>query len=386
MMASLGSRATHYLTRKMIRMGVDCRRPFLGFLWPPDLADKVPVEPLGAEINNLADAADQAEISYYCFALRDVRPQARSIDGWVREDGRWSLRRVPWPDVFYDQVRASPRGQELRALHALYTSATPINTARALGKHLTFQMLERYPDVRPMLPETVLFQQPRDLSSMLDKYHRVYLKPEWGSNGQGISRVWREVDGLYRWTGAVSGLTKTGCTFEEVLVLVGEEGGHGLLVVQQEIPLFAIDGQGSDMRIGVRKDRAGHWCFDPARTRVMRPGGITTNWARGAAWTLFPEGLDYYVRGGVAREQLWQRLQTCAVKLALRLEESIGPMGELGFDLAFDHELNIWLVEANPMPNRPLYDTIDGVIHPVYTRIVDYAIYLYEQRQELDLS
>ncbi len=333
--------------------------------------------------NHLLDATEQRDVTAYFFTLRDVDLHRRTVTGWAREGGQWVKRLVPWPDVFYDQAKRVAMGQESQALQALYASSIPINSVRSLGKWSCCNVLARFRDLLPLLPETVFYQQPEDLLSMLRRHRSVYVKPEWGSTGRGISKVWTRGEDRWGWQESVRGEVRENCTLAEVVALIKQAAGNAPIAVQQEIALYEHGGRRSDMRVGMHKDRWGEWQPERGCVRVAQAGAVATNWWRGGSSIPLPEALQVYAEGEDAANKLWERIWGSALKIATRLEEALGPMGELGLDMALDRDRRLWLIEVNPMPNKGTYDTVDGVVDSQYTYTVDYAIYLHEHRQDI---
>lgn len=356
------------------------KRPVLGVLLDPARANEVPLQQPGWELSLWVDAAEEAGLTLYYFTLGDVDLEQLTVTGWLRVDGEWQRYTVPWPDVFYDQAH-KVNGAEARILNHLYEGSIPINSARTLGKWGCYDLLRRFDDTSALLPETVLYQMPDDLLGMMRKHQALYIKPEWGSNGQGIARAWATGDGVLGWRDAVSGEEQVSLSAAELLELIAQSSRRNLLIIQQGIPLFEIESRPTDIRVGMRKDGAGEWrlAYNESRIRIARPGAITTNWKRGSSWVVFPEGLDLLATSEEEAHTVWSTLQGASLTIARRLEESLGPLGELGLDLGFDRDRRLWLIEVNVMPNKSTYPTVNGVIDPVYTRTIAYATYLYRQ-------
>ncbi len=133
----------------------------------------------------------------------------------------------------------------------------------------------------------------------------------------------------------------------------------------------------------MNKDGSGQWQHMFAGIKVGRAGKFVTNMARGGAWVAFPAALKILDADQARAEQLLAEVYQAAEAITTRLEQHAGPMGEVGYDLAFDVKHRLWFLEANANPGKKnKFTRIKGKIPPWYTNLLEYACYLWQQARK----
>jgi glutathione synthase/RimK-type ligase-like ATP-grasp enzyme len=332
-------------------------------------------------------AAQHSGIYVYFFRRKDIDFTKRSIRGWVpHPDGRWVYQAVPWPNVYYDQVKIASLNntRAYRKLHRLLNnSSIPLNPVNLLAKWKCHLALSQFPDTSELLPETILCQDTRSLKKMLTKHQVILAKPDAGSRGEGICRIWRSDEGRYNIHLAEEDTPEQLRHLQEIYLLCTVYAGRQKVLLQQEIPLArASEDERCDMRISVAKNRQGTWEVTQSYLRAGRPGKFITNWSQGARCVTLQEGLTLIGIPLDSIEQAKTNIFATAVRVATRLEQSLGRMAEMGIDLALDNSHRLWLLEANATPNKGSQpdDTWDPV-PKIFKNVLEYAQYLWEREK-----
>jgi hypothetical protein len=132
------------------------------------------------------------------------------------------------------------------------------------------------------------------------------------------------------------------------------------------------------------KDGHGQWASTVASgIRLAQPGMLVTNCVRGAEWLQFPNGLAQFIGDRPNNEAILAKIMDTSVLVLERLEEALGPMGEVGLDFALDQDLRLWLLEANAKPSKEPNDyRPGGPIQDKHLLIMEYARYLWEKKKE----
>ncbi|MGE5654399.1 MAG: YheC/YheD family protein [Bacillota bacterium] len=355
--------------------------PVVGIAIPPEWNHHLHEKPPTNSANMHMDAAEQLGVSTYFFALKDVQLEKRTIIGLVRVDGEWIRTPAPWPDVYYESAEMEALDGEMPIVEQLWSTAIMLNTTRRLGKWQCCDILRRYPDTQQYVPDTVAYTSPEDLATMLHKHKVVLVKPEYGKTGRGISRVSVGKNGRLTWEDSVTSQREVSLTLGQVLARIRQTAGTRKLAIQQAIPLLKVDGRLSDIRYSINKDGSGQWQFMFAALKIGKAGKFVTNVARGGTWVMFPEALSLLSEDPVRGEQLMAELRRATAAITRRLEQNVGPMGEFGYDLAFDPQYGLWFLEANPNPGKKnKFTRIQGQIPPWFTNVFEYARYLWQQQ------
>lgn len=327
--------------------------------------------------NKHVRAARQVGLVAYYFSLSDVRLNPRQIAGRTLDaDGKWVSDWFAWPQVLYFQ-RGYPRNRRERFVwRSLSSNALRINSRTTLPKWLCHRALISFPDIAPYLPEAHLLRSPRTALDMLKHHSSIYLKPDRGSEGLGISRITLHRPGLYVLKTTISKTETLLLNRRRLLWYLHLLASRRDIVVQAEVPLFSmLDGRKVDVRALMQKDGSGNWVVGYVGMRVGKLGSIVTNSAQGGEWLWMDQWEE---RAGWSKEastNLEQQLIDISLRIARRLEQSLGRMGELGLDLAFDGQGGFWLLEANSQPDK--YDLIaTDQLAPKFTRVMEYAKFL----------
>ncbi len=359
------------------------QHPIIGIAMPQEWNHHLHEKPPTNSANMHMDAAELLGVHVYCFVLKDVQLEQRTIAGWVRVDGEWIRTPVPWPDVYYELPEMEALDAEMPIVEALWNSTITTNTTRRLGKWQCCDILRRYSDTEWYVPDTVLYVAPENLASMVRKHRVVLIKPEYGKTGRGISRVSASAHGRYSWEDSVTSRRASSLSLGQVVARARQTAGASRLAIQQSISLLRVDGRLSDIRVNMNKDGSGQWQFMFAGIKIGRAGKFVTNMARGGAWVAFPAALKILDADQAKAERLLAEVHQAAAVITNRLEQQVGPMGEVGYDLAFDTNHRMWFLEANPNPGKTnKYTRIKGKIPPWYSHLLEYACYLWQQAKK----
>ncbi|NLY53417.1 MAG: hypothetical protein GX060_02150 [Firmicutes bacterium] len=332
-----------------------------------------------------ARAAEHYGVQVYFFHPRDVDLRRQRVQGWIPQPGeRWAKQSVPWPHVFYDQVKLPHlnRTEPLRSVRRrLRQTAIPLNPVLALPKWQTHQALKRYPDTAPLLPHTIICRGPGSMRAMLRQHPAILSKPDAGSWGRGICRISRSGRNRYRLQLSEHNKVWPRLGLLEAYMICTSYADPGRLLLQQEIELAETSQQErSDMRVVISKNRRGEWEMTQGFLRMASPGRFTTNWHQGSRNAPLGEGLPLIVPADEAPAVLAD-LHQIALLVGSRLEESIGRMSEIGIDLARDKSGRYWLIEANAAPDKGTgSDDIWEPVPRIFLYVLDYALYLWENR------
>ncbi len=359
------------------------RHPILGILVKPDIPGTLTGASEISDANLHLNGADQVGITAYLFTLGAVSLAKKSVKAWVRsQEGRWVRAVMPWPDILYEhRVQIIPKCQRPK-LRRLRATTRTINTAASLGKWACHKILKSFPETRDLLPETVNHHGLRDLRRMLNKYPVILAKPEWGSGGVGISKIWRSGRRRFGWSDSVTGRKRANLTIRQVHRLIIGRARRRPFVIQQRLPLLEVEGRKMDIRVFMYKNGQGEWLPNSFRARIAAKGMFVTNKHRGGETCELRDALKRAGLDDKAIEETVERVAGLAQTIVSRIETGVGPMGEIGLDLALDNELRVWFIEANARPEKSTPGSLPrpDYVPPKYASTSQYALYLWEHR------
>ncbi|MEB3100549.1 YheC/YheD family endospore coat-associated protein [Ferviditalea candida] len=326
----------------------------------------------------------------YVFSPDWVDWTANRVNAFVysASANNWASERFPLPDLIYDRCFFSNKRQYLNYRGHLL-KLKKLRPIRFLGGGLkgkleVSRILERDPEIRPFLPESVLYQGPKTLLSWLKHKDEAVLKPVGGSHGRGILRVRLQGDGAY----LVDGRDRNNRRVSERFVRTSTFlqwlrpfiGGRKY-ILQAYLPLTAATGEAFDVRTLIQKNGTGQWHITGTAVRRGQPGSLTAN-LHGGGCALESFSFLKTEFGAGKAEQIMDTIRKLSMKICTILEQYHGRLVELGIDLGVDKGGNVWILEVNSKPGRNAFAQINdkkairsSVINPIY-----YARYLLDRR------
>jgi len=223
-----------------------------------------------------------------------------------------------------------------------------------LGKWLLWCHFRRNKVLRSYLPATALYS-PKKLQAFLMQYDGVYMKPQAGSRGTGIIKVW-QAGGRVHVKHTVRA-TRTFNSLTAALSYINQLRGQQGYIVQRAIRLPKVNGRVFDIRVMVQKEKpGGAWQHSGILAKVAGPGSVVTNVA-------ISRGRVMGFEEAVSRGLDWTPAHTAKVKRELLRLSILGaehfdkyqPYREIGFDWAIDTQGRLWLLEENTGPSHGLF-------------------------------
>ncbi|MDQ0339022.1 hypothetical protein J2S00_001808 [Caldalkalibacillus uzonensis] len=321
----------------------------------------------------------------YFFSMSDVDFSNKKVIGTYYDDHekRWKRREFPFPDVLYDRGSGRPNSrlpkQAFRMKLETETPIKKINAQHYFDKWDLYYKLSQYPEMRPYLPFTILYQNPQDLQAFRGT-NKVYVKKCVSSNGRRIMRVERKspsrFDYSYYTTKLVVGTKRN---IRDVAHLIEHKFGREQVIVQRAIDLPTIDGSNIDMRATVQRDGEGKLDVTAVAVRVGGKGCPVTSTRTGAKCYRFEDFYKtYYGYSNRQVKKLRKRVDDFLKKVYHYTEKAYGAFGEIGIDFAFDKQGNIWFIECNAKPAKSaLHRSYDReTIRKAFVYPLEYAKYI----------
>lgn len=315
-----------------------------------------------------ADLLEQANAlqirAYNVNAESEVDLENKCIKNvWVREKGKWlRAEEVLLPDVVYDfgvykhdkkrKIKANSLKDQLRSYGIPFIN--PEDAMEAVNNKVLFARVMREHDIAH--PYTLKYKK-ANLNKMLDKYDSLFLKPTFGSKGQGIVIV-QKIAGTKprrysitykkrkweRWIPVhVRGIKKGNVNSEIKKALKKLRTEHAPYLVQQGITYFRFDGQQTDFRVNTQRGQNGELVMSGM---AMRVGGNLSQGGRPADPREVLKPL--LEKTGLSIETIEMRVTNMALKTHEALEKFGGKLiGDLGLDLVITDSGEPYIIEAN---------------------------------------
>ncbi|GAB2697730.1 YheC/YheD family protein [Paenibacillus thermoaerophilus] len=215
------------------------------------------------------------------------------------------------------------------------------------------------------VPETHRYG-PVILGQLLKRYGMVYVKPDLGAHGRDVFRIERLGRGrtaAYRLRS--NGRTRRFGRLSGVTAALAVPARRENYLVQQGIRLLRYRRRPFDFRVMTQRNERGRWEVTGIAGRLARTGRIVTNGSQGAEILYAGTLLRSRAKGDAPRQV--RRLESLALTASEAFGRAYPASRELGFDIAADNELRLWILEVNTrpeatpftkLPNRSMYRRI----------------------------
>ncbi len=308
----------------------------------------------------LARIAKEHQLEILVFDPKQINWINRTVEGWQLKAGKWERNLRPLPLVIYDrcyyvsaQHFLAYRSHILRIHHDHKVRFL----GRALGgKYQTYQMLKQDPKIAEYLPETKLYEQPKQVISELKGNPHLCIKPNGGSHGIGVVSIHHSANGFL-----LKGRTKLNTPFKKRLQTETQltrwlktfiQGTRYL--IQPYLFLSTHDEQPFDLRILVQKNGKQSWETTGMAVRIGNTKSITSNLHGGGNATK----LDPFLQRNYPEElihEIKEQIEHLAKIVPTHIEIHHGPLVELGIDVGIDRDGKVWIIEVNSKPGRSVF-------------------------------
>lgn len=321
----------------------------------------------------------------YVFRGRDVNTEKNTVTGYYFDynQRRWKQGEFPYPDSVYDRCYPNPYIVHMW-LEKIIGPNRIFNKKTMIDKFQFWKALRNDPFLRDHTPKTRLFLKTDDFTIYLDKYKQVFLKPTNGMKGWGIVVATKKNNGFIKCLYT----NKQGKSTEKILqspdeiwpLLITAVGRKRPYIIQQGIDRMHYKGGPFSIRTWAMKNKQGQWIIPGMFAKGSLGEGFLTNFTAGAKLIPLPDLLtDVLPRLPYTKSQLYELLFKLSLNTAKALDREYGPLGELGFDIVFDREGSLWVIEANGNPgNIPIFMQKEYPLWPhlIFQYPMDYAAYL----------
>lgn len=245
---------------------------------------------------------------------------------------------------------------------------TPKTTRKPeLGKYLLWRHFSQKAEIRRHLPETSRLTEVA-FARYLKRYNEVYVKPSGGSRGVGIHKAWLRDKMVY-----VKETTKKPAAFSSIkgaYAYIDKRRRGKPYIVQRGLRLAKVEQRPFDIRVMVqRTSPEGKWQYSGMVAKVAGKSSVVTNVALSHGSVM---AVDEALKRAFGRETnavlgMVNQLKQLALVSANHFD-TYQKYRELGFDMAFDTNGYLWLIEENTGPSHRLFKLLTSDLS-MYRRI-----------------
>ncbi|MBM7095068.1 YheC/YheD family protein [Bacillus sp. H-16] len=299
--------------------------------------------------HDLIAASKKVGIDIYFFSPESIDHEAGTVTGtcydhekkcWIQKKG------IQFPKVLYRRVAGAiiqrdSKLEELLKQHKVHI----INRASGFNKWSVHKKLNFSPDIRPFLPETILFNKSSDVKKMLDKYNRVYLKGVQGGRGRQVMMI-ESTGGGYEYSVFKKELVKERVkSFSLLMKKIRNFYRKQKVIIQEPINLLTFKERLVDIRVEVQKDGMNRVnAVSPCVRLGNSNAPITTHATSYPLVTFLKEKLKFSEK---EIKRLTSEIDNLVKTVINELEKHDGPCGEVGIDLGVDKNKKLWFIESN---------------------------------------
>ncbi|MFD1396466.1 YheC/YheD family protein [Kroppenstedtia eburnea] len=237
---------------------------------------------------------------------------------------------------------------------------------RSLGKWEMVQFLQNEgADRYVRLPETRRLSR-ESLREMLEKFGDVYVKPDRGFGGEGVSRL-RICQKGAEWT-LQGEKERRFDTEKEMMESLLNHYGEEECIVQETAPLDRYEEKPFDIRVHMQKETDSSWVYAGEVVRIGGEEGIVSN-VEISGGSVLP--LESVFTDEKIRSVLRTHMKEMGMALCRIMEKRLRFL-EAGLDIGIKNGREFWLLEVNTdddhggpshdlfrsLPDQQLYDEI----------------------------
>lgn len=362
---------------------VETKEPYIGVHVSPNRIYKLASQKAGKKVIRLQKMSKVAKVNIFFFSERDVDFTQKSINGMFYNVNtkKWTTETFPLPDVYYSRRGEKKTNMSVQKVKSLIAEMNipKINSERYYHKWHSYELLNKYEELRPHLPQTVYFRKISNLQEMFKDSSTLYLKSFRQNNGSGIIRVTEKQAG-YEYKYFKNKKIETGSlnTLEELLMVIHSfYQGRGF-IIQKSIDLIQYNNKPLDLRCDVQRNGKGELECVAHSVRVGAANAHITNTKSKSEIHQFEEFFQNKLGFSVEEfNKLKNELEELLCIIFEKIEITHGSFGEIGIDIGIDKNRNLWLIECNMKPGKNSFWVYDRkTIDRAYLNPLEYAKYL----------
>ncbi|MBP3039633.1 YheC/YheD family protein [Bacillaceae bacterium Marseille-Q3522] len=313
---------------------------------------------------------------FYMFSPQHLTDTA--ISGFYFYEEQWQKMILPLPSVVYNRIRS--RSFEKSSSFQYFKEKLdfkkiPFFNDHYLEKHTVHEVLLSAKQLHRYLPETKIASD-TNITTLLEKYHRLFFKPVCGSQGRHIIRLTAEENLFKAEISSGNEITNSFANIDSFLDWFSGLQQKREYLVQQAVPFLHDNHRPLDFRLLCHKTSDNSWRVISSIARISGKEQFVANLARGGEMHKTKDLLAGFFELPKASE-LHLQMKQLAVEIAEILNNhEDGLIGELGIDFGIDTKGNIWIIEVNAKPSKMNDSKELQMIRPSAKALIEYCIFL----------
>jgi glutathione synthase/RimK-type ligase-like ATP-grasp enzyme len=309
----------------------------------------------------LLELAQYEHVFAYVFSPLEVQWSKSTVWGYRYQknktaNGRWERIQLPLPDVVYNQISTRKFEKQNNVREATERlqkmMASRYFNEGYFNKWQVHEWLQQESTASLYIPESARMGDATTVSTLLNRYGNVYLKPIHGSLGIGIIKLSRLSDGriLYQVKQRKSMIQGYAEGVTQALKAVNKGKGSRYMI-QRGLHLLTYRGRPFDLRVLIQKDGEGKWNRTKMFARIAKEGDITSNLTTGGDAKPVRVLLQEIIANQKKVNQILKDIRSCIKVIPTAMEkQSDSMLGEIGLDLGIDSNGRVWVIEVNAKP------------------------------------
>lgn len=333
------------LNDNLIRIG-----PFIGIL--TELTDKK-VEQMLFTYKSFVKRYQQIGGAILVFSLESIHIEKQTISGFLYqpEHKSWKYGTFPFPATIMTILEASLTSK-YKNFHDKIKHLTSILGPKVFNfPHFSKWEMHKLllPKFDHVLPQTTLYQEPNDISHMLQLYKSIYIKPINGRLGKRIFKVVQTASNI-----AVSFYinrskqVKVFSTQQDMMSFFQANLLPYMYVVQQTIPLMTYDDRMIDFRVMMIKNEWGIWDNLGVYSRYGAKGQLVSNITAGGQTEMASATLkNVWKLDSEEIETVLFKIDTLVREILALFEQQGYHLANIGFDIGMNENGKLYVIEIN---------------------------------------
>ena len=310
--------------------------------------------------------ANQEKVGFFYFTTKGVDFKNKLIKGKYYEQGIWKDKTFPFPDVVINSANQKTKTQ--KQIYYKLETMIPYTSYPVGSKTFVYSKLKKSKYLEQFLIPYKVVKNNTDILLFLSKYNKVIVKPVRGHHGDNVVKIEEkndyfeviEKDNIYQ--------------FDLIKLIDYLDNLPKNKVVQKFIDSSISSGEPFDFRLHLQKGKNGEWNITIIVPRIGSKNRVITNISQGSQMMEFIKFLRKEYRGDARNIQ--KQIETFAIDFTYEFEKQYPyNFDELGIDIGFDKDKNIWVYEVNWRPGQIFIEVITA------RNAINYAIYLAKERR-----
>ncbi|MGO4886196.1 YheC/YheD family protein [Anaerobacillus sp. MEB173] len=331
---------------------------------------------LKKSLDSILDLMKYCKNDQVCvFSLKGINREKQIIHGYVycTYQKVWKPSTFKVPDAIINRISLT---DEWETFFKKMIGCKMINNF-TFSKWEMYKWLSGNAKLGKYLPVTRLICDPKDIIDFLEQHEGGYIKPNRGSYGRGIIKVWKH-ENYYKVDSRENKEQKVSLNMnlEELKTYFVKLCKKRNYIIQQVIDLY-IAYRPIDFRLILVKDGSGEWKDAGLIARKGKKNEIVSNTGLVKSGNTALQNLLLMRRHeAIECRKKMTEISLEAVKEMEKYGGVNGNLGNLGIDLGIDKNRNLWIIEINhrnPRHQMAVDAGDSGIYFNAIKLMMDYA-------------